>query len=128
MTIEKKTMGALALVAAGGIFAGFVNGFLGAGGGIILLWIFSRTNPPTDPFALRDNFASTVAIVLLLSTVSAVTYSHTGSVDTRALLSFALPGMIGGVVGAYLTDRLNTVALKLAFSVIIIIAGFNMIR
>lgn len=126
--IDKKTAAKLSLCVLAGAAAGFVNGFLGAGGGIILLWIFSRMNPEKSAAALRNSFASVVFAVLLLSTVSAVSYSHTGNIDTTALLSLALPGALGGVIGAHLTDKLDTFILKMAFSVLIIIAGINMIR
>lgn len=125
---NKKTAAKLFLCALSGAAAGFVNGFLGAGGGIILLWILTRMNPEKNAAALRDSFASVVFAVLLLSTVSAISYSHTGKIDMNALLSLALPGAIGGTLGAHLTDKLDTFILKLAFSVLIIIAGINMIR
>ncbi|MBE6587515.1 MAG: sulfite exporter TauE/SafE family protein [Ruminococcaceae bacterium] len=127
MVPDKKSIKDFSLAATAGVAAGFINGFLGAGGGIILLWILGRLNPDKGAGAVRDNFASVVAVVLLLSCVSAVTYSHTSNIETASLLTLALPGMAGGVAGAYLTDRLNTKLLKLAFSVLIVIAGINMV-
>ncbi len=127
MTGEKKSFKSFALCGAVGIFAGFINGFLGAGGGLILLWILGRMNPEKGEDAVRNNFASVVLVVLLLSVVSAVTYSHTSRIDAASLLSLALPGMAGGIAGAFLTDKLKTKILKLAFCVIIVIAGINMV-
>lgn len=122
--IEKK----LIIAVFFGILGGFVNGFLGAGGGIILLWALNIINPPSSSKTTRDNFASVVAVVLIISTVSAVTYSHTQTVNTPLLLLFALPGVAGGVLGAFLTDRLDTVYLKLFFAVLLTVAGVNMIK
>ena len=127
MKKKEKSFKDFARVAAVGIIAGFVNGFLGAGGGIILLWILGRMNPEKGESAVRDNFASVVLTVLLLSCVSAVTYSHISDIDPSSLLLLVLPGMAGGIAGAYLTDKLNTKILKLTFCVIIVIAGINMI-
>ena len=127
MVRKRKKAKDFILCASVGILAGFINGFLGAGGGLILLWILGRMNPEKGEDAVRDNFASVVLVVLLLSVVSSVTYSHTASLDTTSLLFLALPGMIGGIAGAYLTDRLNTKIIKLAFSVLIVIAGINMV-
>ncbi len=113
--------------AAGGAAAGFINGFLGSGGGIILLYLFgklSRTDGANSP---RDNFASTVAAVLPLSAVSAVIYSDRGMGDISILLRLALPAAAGGVLGALLTDRLNTDLLKEIFAVIVTVAGVNML-
>lgn len=117
----------MVLAALTGIIGGFLNGFLGAGGGIILLWALKKLNTQNDAAAVRDNFASVVAVVLILSTVSAVTYSHTGSVPVKDLLPIALPGVFGGVFGAFLTDKLNTELLKTVFFAILIIAGINMV-
>ncbi len=123
----KKSFKNFILAASIGIAAGFINGFLGAGSGIILLWILHRANPSTTPEATRDNFGSVVGIVLLLSTVSAVMYSDKGMVDAGSLFVFIPSGIIGGILGAHITDRINTEILKLIFSVIIVIAGVNMI-
>lgn len=117
----------IAVAAFAGIIGGFLNGFLGAGGGIILLWALKKLNPGKSPDSVRDNFASVVATVLILSTISAITYSHTGSVPVKELLPIAVPGVFGGILGAYLTDRLNTELLKTVFFVILIVAGINMV-
>jgi len=122
---SKLKKGALILI--GGTIGGFINGLLGAGGGIILLWVLARLNPEKGGNAVRDNFAAVVLTVLILSCASAVTYSAKNGIDTKSLLTLAVPGMAGGVLGAYLTDRLNTDILKLVFSILIIIAGVNMI-
>ncbi|MBQ8914943.1 MAG: sulfite exporter TauE/SafE family protein [Clostridia bacterium] len=122
---SKLKKGALILI--GGAIGGFINGLLGAGGGIILLWVLARLNPEKGGNAVRDNFAAVVLTVLILSCASAVTYSAKNGIDTKSLLTLAVPGMAGGVLGAYLTDRLNTDILKLVFSILIIIAGINMI-
>ena len=72
-----------------GTIGGFVNGFLGAGGGIILLFALNRMNKNKGAGAVRDNFGAVVACVLLLSSVSAVTYSHSAELDLSYL--FILP-------------------------------------
>ena len=126
--IDKKGTRALVFALITGILAGFLNGFLGAGGGILLLFAISRLNPKKDSEAVRDNFATVVTAVLLLSVVSCVTYSQKSTVDIQLLAPLILPGAVGGIIGAYLTDRLNTSLLKTVFAFILIIAGFNMIK
>lgn len=124
--VTKKGIREILFAAILGALGGFVNGFLGAGGGIILLYALSRMNKSRGPGAVRDNFGAVVCVVLLLSTVSAVTYSHNSDLELSYLLTLALPGMAGGVAGAFLTDKLNTDILKACFCVILIIAGINM--
>lgn len=114
-------------VAATGAAAGFVNGFLGSGGGIILLYLFRKTANPADGDGVKNSFAAVVATVLPLCAVSAVVYSHKGMGDLSLLWRFALPALAGGGIGAYLTNRLNTAVLNKIFAVIVTVAGINMI-
>ena len=124
---DKKSRKALLTAALSGAAADFVNGFLGAGGGIILLWMFSRLNPDRSDRGARDNFACVVAAVLPLCVVSAVTYSGGGHFNRDIFPVLVLPAMAGGISGAFLTDRLDTAALKTVFAVLVVIAGINMI-
>ncbi|MBR6677087.1 MAG: hypothetical protein IKL24_07145, partial [Clostridia bacterium] len=73
--LDKRDIKKLILLFAAGVSAGFLNGFLGAGGGIILMWLFNRQCGGEGADNVRDSFASVVAIVLMISTVSAVSYS-----------------------------------------------------
>lgn len=114
-------------VAAIGAAAGFINGFLGSGGGIILLYLFKKTADRSDRDWVKNSFAAVVATVLPLCAVSAVVYSHKGMGDLSYLWRFALPALAGGGIGAYLTNRLNTGVLNRIFAVIVTIAGVNML-
>ena len=67
-----------------------------------------------------------VAAVLPLCTVSAITYSGRGDFSGEMFFVLAVPAAVGGVIGAYLTDRLNTAVLKAVFAVLVVIAGLNM--
>ena len=58
-----------------GAAAGIVNGLFGAGGGMVLLPLLSRTTQLRD----HETFASCVCIVLPLSLVSAGVYLLRGS-------------------------------------------------
>ena len=126
-TKNKSTVKSLFFLIAMGAIAGFCNGFLGAAGGLILLYALRKANTSKGYDSVRDNFASCVLIVLILSIVSAVTYSAKSSFDVSTLFVLALPGAIGGICGALITDKINVSLLKLVFSVILIIAGFNMV-
>ncbi len=105
-----------------GSVAGFVNGLLGTGGGILLLfgsYLLNRGRK-TDT---RDLFASTALVTLILSAVSAVIYFLKGSVETASLPSYLIPALFGGALGAILLDRLPTRFLEKLFAVLVIVAG-----
>jgi len=125
--IEKRVKKKKALLSVPfGALAGFLNGFLGAGGGIILMWILPHLNPPQDDNGIRDNFATVVFVILLYSSVSAIAYSHNADFSMDNLWILTLPGIVGSIVGAYLTDRISTNALKIAFCILMVVAGVNM--
>lgn len=129
MENNKKTAARIGAVLIFGAAAGFVNGFLGAGGGIILMYMFRRMSMGygNSSGRTRDVFASVVATVLPLSAVSAAIYGAKGMGDTEVLLRFAVPAAAGGLMGAYLTDRLDTKLLGTIFAVIMIVGGMNML-
>jgi uncharacterized membrane protein YfcA len=105
----------------GGI-AGFINGFLGTGGGILLLFgsFFLSRGRKTD---MRDLLASTALVTLILSAISAVVYFLKGSVGTASLPSYLIPALLGGALGALLLDRLPIRFLEKLFAVLVIVAG-----
>ncbi len=121
--ISKKTrillLGVLALA------AGVVNGFLGTGGGIVLMLALTLV-PANDDTAARDRFATVIAVILPLSLVSAVAYGE--SVDLSAASPYILPGILGGVLGALLLDKLSVKLIKKLFAAMVIWAGISFLR
>ncbi len=125
--VEEKSRKKLIWAIITGVSAGFVNGFLGAGSGVILMFAIAALNSDKSEAASRDNFATVVACVLPLSVVSVVIYVMKGAANEELVGRFALSAVAGGIIGAFLTDRLNTKILRLVFAVVVIIAGVNMI-
>lgn len=107
-----------------GLSAGFVNGLLGTGGGIILIFMMKYIN---KNISVKDTFASTLSVTLVLSVVSAIMYCEKGNLPTEQSVRYIIPACIGGCIGAFLLDRMNTGLLKKIFCAIIIISGLNMI-
>lgn len=108
----------------GGLCAGFINGLLGTGGGIIIIFILQKLFPDSDP---KDNFASAIACILPMSVVSAGFYLNGGSVVLSDVLIYIIPAVVGGVLGALLLCRFKTKLLKKLFACLVIWAGVNML-
>ncbi len=125
--VEGRAWKGLTVAVLVGMAAGFLNGFLGAGAGVLLMFAIGSLNPRRDGAASRDNFATVVACVLPMSVVSVVIYTMKGAADGELVGRFALPAVIGGVLGAYMTEKLDPKVLRIIFAVIVIIAGINMI-
>ncbi|MBQ7125330.1 MAG: sulfite exporter TauE/SafE family protein [Clostridia bacterium] len=105
-----------------GSVAGLVNGFLGTGGGIILIF-GAMLFLPSQRERKKEVFAETAAVTLVFSAVSAVIYLIKGQFSFGSSLKFCLPALLGGGLGALLLDKLPTNAVGKIFSVIVIIAG-----
>lgn len=119
--------GIIPALVAGGIAAGFVNGLLGTGGGIILIFLLSKLLGDSSDFDTKDIFATVVAIILPMSLVSALCYTAGQSVTFSDAVPYIIPGIIGGILGGILLDIINTNALKKLFAIMVIYAGVRMI-
>ena len=113
----------LAILIPGGMLAGFINGFLGTGGGILLVFLLGLVLPDGEDKdnAARDRFATVIAVIIPLSLVSAMIYSD--SVPPTLAAPYILPGMLGGAAGGCLLDRINVKWLKKIFALMVIWAG-----
>lgn len=113
--LSKKTR--IILLGVLAICAGIVNGFLGTGGGIVLMFALSLI-PASDDTSTRDRFATVIAVILPLSLISAITYGK--SVDLNAASPYILPGIFGGIIGALLLDKLSVKIVKRLFAAMVI--------
>lgn len=127
ITVSRRAKTRLTLLAATGAAAGFLNGLLGAGGGVILIYALSALNPDKSENGVRDNFASTIACVLPVTLLSAFLYAADGRMDFSAVSPLVLPAIVGGFAGACLLGRINTVLLKKLFALLVIYSGISMI-
>ena len=105
--------------AIAGLAAGLSNGFFGAGGGMLLVPIFTRLAKIDDRRAL----ASSVAVILPLSLVSAVVYGLKLGFDFPLALPYLIGGLAGGLAGGLLFKRVPAVLLRRAFALLILYGG-----
>lgn len=109
-----------------GLTAGFINGLLGAGGGIILVrsgkYLLNGGNSDS-----RDVFATALAVMLPISAVSLMAYVLNGDIPVMEIGNFALPAVLGGIGGALLLSKIDTRWLKLLFSVITVWSGVSIL-
>ena len=112
-----------------GTAAGFINGLLGAGGGILLVWVFSSLTPNDSPDRVRDTFAATLAAILPITALSAMLYclGETNTPPIAELSPLILPAIAGGTIGALLLHRINTTFLKKIFAWLVLYSGISMV-
>lgn len=116
-----------ALCALAGIGAGFLNGLLGAGGGIVLVLVFSVLMPSEEESAVKDRFAAAITVMFPVALLSTFLYFRNGHVDNTVLPVMLLPAVAGGAAGALFMDRIRAGFLRKLFAVVVIIAGINML-
>ena len=114
------------LLLLGGLAAGFLNGLLGAGGGIVILWALSMLNPIHSAEDIRNNFAAAIACILPMTALSALLYTDNANLDWTSLSGMILPAALGGISGALLLGKINTNLLKKIFALLVIFAGIRM--
>lgn len=114
------------LILALGLGAGFINGLLGAGGGILIVFGLSRLlrGKIRDP---RSVYASAIAVILPLSILSAIQYFRQGSLEIHTLELLILPALLGGALGGLLLRRLSPAALSRIFAVVVLISGITLV-
>ena len=106
----------------GGLFVGFLNGFFG-GGGMVVVPLLSLI------LGLEEKKAHATAILTILpiSIASAVIYLIDGSVNFGDLGLTTIGFVIGGFVGALLLKKTNNTVLRVIFCLIMIAAGIKIL-
>ena len=106
-----------------GVFIGFVNGFFGGGGGMlvvpVLYYIFKLPE--------KVSHATALFIILPLSIVGSVVYIIKGGVWSLNLLYSGIGFIVGGIVGAVLLKKANNKVLRIIFASIMLIAGIRLL-
>ena len=116
----KKEFGYQLLI---GIFAGIVSGLFASGGGMILV--------PAFIYILKINEvearATSVLCILPMVVTSGIFYYTNNYINWKIGILCAIGGIVGGIVGAKLLNKLPTKYLKIAFTLFLIYASYKMI-
>ena len=120
--ISKNFLDVVRLVAVG-LVAGFINGFFGAGGGLLLVPMISYVGNKNS----KISHATTLACVLVMCVASSIFYFVKKQVDFKLWLVCGIGSLIGGFVGTKLLKKLKNNVIDLVFSVVLMVAGVCMI-
>ena len=105
----------------GGI-CGFLNGLFGSGGGTVAGPAFEKNG--IEP---KKAHASSVALIFVLSLVTAVVYLINGKLDFAAAWQYIPYGLIGAVLGAVLLKKIPNKLIRKIFGVLIIAGAVRML-
>ena len=114
-----------------GLFAGFLAGYLGIGGGLVLVpalsWLFSQ-DPATADMAVQMAVATSLATMLFTSMSSLLAHHRRGAI-VWSLVKQMMPGLLAGaLLGSIIADRIGDIALGNVFGVFALIVGLQMLR
>lgn len=124
--VNKKSSRSLFRLILIGLSAGIVNGLLGAGGGILIVFGLSPLLGH-DKDGKRDIFANALAVMFPVSVISLIGYLSAGRVSLDGFYEYLIPCAVGGLIGALLLDRIKISFIQKLFAAIVIWSGFWMI-
>ena len=110
------------LIAFSGIGIGFLNGLLGAGGGMIAVPILKHLS-----LSQKEAHANAVAVILPITILSAILYLINGYVTLKESLIYIPTGIIGSLIGAALLKKISPLWLKRIFSFFMLYAGVRLL-
>ncbi|MBQ5810600.1 MAG: sulfite exporter TauE/SafE family protein [Clostridia bacterium] len=109
------------LSAAGGFCVGLLNGFFGAGGGVLAVPLLRRCG-----LSSKESHAGAIGIILPITLLSAGLYIHKGYVGLPDVYPFVPGGLIGSVAGALFLKKITSRLLCALFGAMMIFAGLRM--
>lgn len=106
-----------------GLVAGFINGFFGAGGGLLLVPMISYVSKCDA----KTSHATTLMCVLFMCIASSIIYFVKGEFDLKLILLCGIGSIVGSLVGTKLLKNLKNKIIDLIFAFVLVAAGVIMI-
>jgi len=110
-----------------GVVGGFLSGFAGIGGGVVLIPLMVAFLGLTQHRA----HGTSLAIIIPTALVSAIRYyvAPRGGLEPPLLLAivYAIPAMVGAPLGARLITAIDTAALKRLFGVLLLALALRLL-
>lgn len=105
-----------------GLACGFLNGLFGAGGGIAAVFFLKKLGLP-----VKKAHATSIAVILPLSIVSAALYLWEGAFSLQDTLAYLPGALIGAYFGGKYMKKIPDRLLRLLFNGLILFSGIRML-
>lgn len=96
--------------------AGLLNGFLGTGGGVVLVLAFRSLEGV-------HKYRTALLTMLVLTACSAGSFLFRNPAAAKAALPYLLPGVLGGGCGGLLLGKLGSAFADRLFAILTVVAG-----
>lgn len=106
-----------------GLFGGFVSGFFGAGGGLILLPAMVNILK-VDEYKARG---TTLASIFIATLIASIFYMKNNYFDMSLSIKLAIGGVVGGFLGAKITNKIPKNILTIVFNIFLLYVSIRMI-
>lgn len=106
-----------------GLGVGLINGFIGGGGGVIVVSLLSAVINLTD----RQSHATAIFVIFPITLASAVIYIINGHLELMPTVYITIGVVIGGIIGAAWLSNMSGKAIEIVFAVVVLIAGIRMV-
>jgi uncharacterized membrane protein YfcA len=121
MQFDAQTVGLLIVV---GVLAGVISGFVGVGGGIIMVpamvWLLG--------YSQHQAQGTSLAVIMFPVVFLAVrNYYRAGMIDPKVVLVIALAFVVGGYFGSRWSLTLPMATVQKVFGVLMLLASFKLI-
>ncbi len=105
-----------------GALIGIVNGFFGAGGGLVCVPLLTKLEMDR-----KTAHANAVAVILPITIVSVITYFLKGRMEITSSLVYIPGGIIGSVIGTYIMKKISPKLIRKIFALFMIWAGWRLL-
>lgn len=111
------------LIIGVGFIVGLLSGFLGLGGGVLLVPIMISV------WGIRQHVATATSLAVVIPTgiVSSLLYQHQGNLDLILASEIAAGSIVGAYLGSTWACRLPALTLKKIFGGMLVLVGIRMV-
>lgn len=120
---NKKNLKYTAMRGAFAILVGFINGFFGGGGGLILVPVLQKIYK----LETKKAHATAILIMLPLSIISSIIYIIKNDFNIKITAFVCFGVLLGGFVGAIFLKKFNVCLVRWLFIIVLFASGVRMI-
>ena len=108
---------------ATGLFAGFISGLLGVGGGFVIVPSLRKVSN----FTMQTVVATSLMVVSIVSIVSIVSYHFAAPLQWAIAIPFVLSTIVGLLIGSQFSHKVPTKISQRGFALLAILAALMLI-
>lgn len=106
-----------------GAFIGFINGFFGGGGGMLVVPVLTKF----FNFSPKKAHATSIAVILPITVISVIIYLLKPNLTWQTVLAVGLGVTGGGILGAFILKGANNKVIEYLFVFVMLFAGAKML-